>query len=220
MTDSLVLLGFTFLVFVASVIIVLAGYGLLQGRRTPAKTTPLHLRHGGDLQQVRVLQQGRLSWVLQCPAALEELEIGSMIQLQSAGRKGLSIFQANVTAYDASRKHLYVTPPQRCLLMDRREEPRERPSDSWATIEDKPGRVVDLSTCGARMSCSEPLEEGERVCIDFPNSPHPLFGWVLDCNLDEAEATSASVKWQVRVLFEERVPVSKLVAPKPRVAAG
>jgi hypothetical protein len=59
-------------------------------------------------------------------------------------------------------------------------------------LEKQDARIADISPSGIRLWSRAQVRLGERVRIDFPSSPEPVFGWVLDNEND-----------QVRVRFEE-----------------
>ena len=194
-------------------VLVVGGYGILRGRRVPSSGTQLALRQRDGTRPLTVVQSGRLGWTLHSTSPLEGMpEVGAQVQLQSAGVRGLAVYQATVTAIDEARNHIYVTPPQRCLQIDRRDAPRLRPSEAWASLEEQPVRILDISCCGMRLSAKEPCEEGERVRLDFPHMDDPVYAWVLDCEFDESDA-GAKVAWQIRVRFEDLVGLSAFKRP-------
>lgn len=212
MTESLALLIFTFLTFIASLLIVLGGMGWMQNRRVASPQSNLQIRFRGRAQEVRVVQAGRLGWTI-CAEALDDLpQIGSSVQFQAPGSKGLAVYQAQVMASDYNNGYIYVTPPQKCLQVDRRDDSRVSPLETYASVDDQPMRILDISSRGARLSASEPVEEGDRVLVEFAQLPRAVFGWVLDCELDEQASTDKLV-WQIRLRFEDEVKVGAFKSP-------
>ncbi len=119
-----------------------------------------------------------------------------MVSGEYPSQTGLLRFRSEISEVEFSG-HFSVKTPLTTRLVERRSEPRDSKPGN-VLIEQNPSVCIDLSPLGGRFETPYTARRGERIRLDFPQVPQPIFGWVLEIYPN-----------QIRVRFEDRLPYLK-----------
>lgn len=148
------------------------------------------------------------AWVIAAP-----LKKGSRVVLachepllvEIPARNGALAFRTAVLARNPEKGEVALVPPRNLTRRERRAEPRLAVPDVTVALDGARAWLANLSRSGARVESSSPVRRGDRVRLDVPWTPEPIFAYVLDT---EAEAR-AGAACAARVRFEQVIELPR-----------
>ncbi len=130
---------------------------------------------------------------------------GSSVAFEAPTARGVLRFRSVVLARESEDHSFVVARPRTVTRTERRASRRVRGMEGLsAWVDGEPARVLNLSSCGARVDVARPQRKGSRVLIRLPWREEPLGAWVLD---DEPGSSSEGLPSRIRVRFEQVIPL-------------
>lgn len=183
--------------FAASLTLSFALGTFLKRRRAvtaPEPNSVIRVRCASGVYRTRFLQDTPDGWEFVAPIQQDShvpIRIGEPLILEIGCPRGVARFRAELIARESDSHVMLAAHLVFVGLSDRRAGER-RLACCEVSFEGTPAKLVDISESGAKVEVGGFVPAGQRVRLDFPNSPAPKFGWVLAHESDG-----------VRVLFED-----------------
>jgi hypothetical protein len=201
MREAIVLLGFLVGAFLLSVAVAYVA----TGRKPKPKATPklgatLRLRGAGGIYRAKLLGFDEDRWRISCPLSRNNyvpLRIEDRLTIEAPVEEGVIVYRTQICGRDDENHEFLVDAPDDAKVTDRRQEKR-RPLDLEVRVEGHEGRIVNLSSLGARILTNRASSIGERIRLELADGL--VYGWVLDFWPARA---GEDYRESVRVRFEE-----------------